>query len=538
MRNDFVIFVVVSAALVLFLGYFGHPMLFYLFVIFIPIYLLGFYDMYFAEETIMRNFPVVGRGRFLMEQMRPKIYQYFIESDTNGTPINRVNREMVYNRAKLGNDNEPFGTQYDVYSEGYEWMHHSIAAKHLDEIPEDLRLTIGGPDCKQPYNASVLNISAMSYGSLSHAAVRALNAGAKLGNFAHNTGEGGISPYHLEAGGDLIFQLGTAYFGVRDDDGKFEPSLFKEKSRYESVKMIELKLSQGAKPGHGGILPAVKNTEEIARIRHVKPGTDVLSPPYHTAFSTPCEMMEFIQELRELSGGKPVGFKMCIGSRMEFIALCKAMVKTGITPDFITIDGGEGGTGAAPHEFSDSIGMPYREGLAFAYNALVGHGLKQDIKLLTSGKIITGFDLYRAFALGADGCNAARAMMLAIGCIQALECHLNTCPTGITTHNPELVAGLNVNDKKVKVANYHKRTIHSLREMLAGAGLVNQDHINRHMVYRRITMNQIKSYAQVYPYIEEGCLLHEDTVPEHLKYDFAFADPDEFNPRIAQNLNM
>src|SRR5699024_6148731 len=285
------------------------------------------------------------------------------------------------------------------------------------------------------------------------------------------------------------------------------------------------------------MLPAVKNTPEIAEIRGVDPGIDILSPPYHTAFSSPNGLMHFVQHLRELSNGKPIGFKLCIGSRMEFISLCKAMVETEIKPDFITIDGGEGGTGAAPHEFSDSIGMPYREALAFAHNALVGFALRNDISLIASGKIITGFDLYRAFALGADGCNAARAMMLAIGCIQALECHLNTCPTGITTHRPELVAGLDVNDKRVKVYNYHKKTIDSFREMLAGAGLTHQDHINRHMVHRRLSMSETKTYAQIYPYIHEGSLLHEDTVPEHLKYDVAFADPSVFEPRIAQNLN-
>lgn len=537
MRHDFLIFIPVSAIVIILLGYFVHPFLFYFFILFIPLYLLGFYDMFFAKETIIRNFPIVGRLRFLMEQLRPKIYQYFIESDTNGTPINRVNREMVYNRAKLGNDTEPFGTQYNVYEAGYEWMTHSIAAKNVDEIDKDIRFTIGGPDCKQPYSSSILNVSAMSFGALSKNAVRALNGGAKIGNFAQNTGEGGISPYHLELGGDLIFQFGSAYFGVRDEDGNFSPELFKEKASYPAVKMIEIKLSQGAKPGHGGMLPAIKNTEEIAAIRHIKPHVDVLSPPHHTAFSTPIGLMHFVKQCRDLSGGKPVGFKLCIGSRMEFISLCKAMVETGIKPDFITIDGGEGGTGAAPHEFSDSIGMPYREGLAFAYNALVGFALKKDIKLIASGKVITGFDLHRAFALGADGCNAARAMMLAIGCIQALECHLNTCPTGITTQDPELVAGLDVNDKRVKVANYHRRTIESFREMLAAAGLKTKDHINRHMIHRRLSMAESKTYAQIYPYIHEGSLLHKDTVPEHLKYDVAFADPTAFEPRIAQNIN-
>ena len=468
----------------------------------------GYYDMFQTKKAIARNFPILGRGRYLMEDLRPKIYQYFIESDTNGTPISRIYRTVVYQRAKKQRDTTPFGTQLDVYGEGYEWMNHSIAAKDPHKLNHKPTVRVGSPQCKKPYDCSIFNVSAMSFGSLSSAAVKALNGGAKIGGFAHNTGEGGISPYHLEMGGDLIWQVGTGYFGCRDLDGNFSPEFFKANSTIETVKMIEVKLSQGAKPGHGGILPAKKNTKEISKIRNVKPGTAVISPPYHTAFTNPTELLEFVQQLRELSGGKPIGIKLCIGKKSEFVSICKAMAKTGIYLDYVAVDGGEGGTGAAPIEFSNSVGTPMREGLAFVYDTLVGFDLKQYVSILAAGKILTGFDMFRAFALGADICYSARGMMLALGCIQALECNKNNCPTGVATQDPELVAGLVVSDKKVRVANYHGETLESFVELLAAAGLEHPSEINRTLVNRRVSVLESKGYDEFYPYLEKGSLLN------------------------------
>src|SRR5690606_34727084 len=413
---------------------------------------LGYYDIFQKRHTIMRNYPVLGRLRYVLEELRPKMYQYFIESDIDGRPFNRVDRSTVYQRAKAVRDTIPFGTQLDVYAEGYEWISHSIAPKAFDSLNHDPRVVIGNKDCKQPYSASILNISAMSFGALSAAAVEALNAGAKIGNFAHNTGEGGLSDYHLKHGCDLIWQIGTAYFGCRDEEGNFNPELYAEKSQHPHVKMIELKISQGAKPGHGGILPASKNSEEIARIRHVKPHTKVASPPYHSAFNTPLEMIQFIQKLREYSGGKPVGFKLCIGHKAAFISICKAMIHLDIYPDFITVDGGEGGTGAAPQEFSNYIGAPMIDGLAFVHNILMGLDIRKHIKIIAAGKVTSAFHIARAMALGADTCNSARAMMMAGGCIQALLRDTNRCPTGNASQDPRLTIGPGVNGNNGRLA--------------------------------------------------------------------------------------
>ena len=535
MRNEFTVFAIVSLVIVTLVAHYLWQPFWWVLIILLPILLLGFYDMFQAKHAIMRNYPILGRGRYIMEELRPKIYQYFIESDIDGRPFSRIYRTIVYQRAKQQLDTAPFGTQLDVYEEGYEWMNHSIGAFDHHELEQHPRVTIGGADCKQPYSCSIYNVSAMSFGSLSWAAVEALNGGAKLGNFAHNTGEGGVSPYHSNPGGDLIYQIGTGYFGCRAEDGNFSPELFKERTKADNVKMIELKLSQGAKPGHGGILPAKKNTAEIAKIRNVKQGTAVHSPPYHKAFSTPIEMMQFIGRLRELSGGKPIGFKLCIGHRSEFFALCKAMIKTDIKPDFISIDGGEGGTGAAPLEFSNSVGMPYKEGVAFAYDALVGFGLKKDIKLFAAGKIVTGFHIFKAMALGADACYSARAMMMALGCIQALECNQNSCPTGVATHDPELVKGLVVADKKERVAHFHKETIEGFVELLAAAGLKNAEEIDRRHIYRRISMNEIKRLDQIYPYIPEGCLLSLETCPEN--YQLYLSEATEESFKIKSHLS-
>lgn len=530
MRNEFTIFAIVSLLLVGGVGYFLWSPIWWSLIILLPILTIGFYDMFQSKHAIMRNFPILGRGRYVMEDLRPKLYQYFIESETNGAPISRIFRSIVYQRAKHELATTPFGTQIDLYAEGYEWMNHSIAALNPKELVQDPRVMIGSPDCKQPYSAAIYNVSAMSFGSLSSAAIEALNGGAKIGHFAHNTGEGGISPYHLRQGGDLIYQVGTGYFGCRAKDGNFHPEEFKKRCENESVKMIELKLSQGAKPGHGGILPAKKNTPEIAKIRGIEPGIDVNSPPYHKAFNTPIGLLNLIQQMRELSGGKPIGFKLCIGHKSEFLSICKAMKQTGIYPDFISVDGGEGGTGAAPLEFSNSVGTPYREGLAFAYDALVGFDLKQYIKIIASGKIITSFDMFKTIALGADACYSARAMMLALGCIQALECNRNNCPTGVATQDPELVKGLVVSDKKERVANFQNETVHTFVELLAACGLDDMSKIKRHHIYRRITMKEILRYDEIYPYIAKGSLLQEDTVPANWKPYWLMASAESFVP--------
>lgn len=528
MRTIFILFSITSFILIAILGYFVHWAFYFLLVFAIPIFLLGIHDIFQKKHAILKNFPLVGRSRYILEWFRPKIYQYFIEPDYDGRPFSRINRSLVYSRAKKEIDTTPFGTQLNVYDESYEWMNHSITAIDPHKIEHDPRIIIGGSECLQPYAMSLYNISAMSYGSLSSNAIMALNGGAALGGFAHNTGEGGISPYHTKYGGDLIYQIGTGYFGCRAKDGTFDAALFQQKCEIPSVKMIEIKLSQGAKPGHGGILPAKKVTPEIAEIRHVELGKDVLSPPYHTAFQTPVGLLEFVRTLRQLSKGKPIGFKLCIGHEAEFLSICKAMVQTGILPDFITIDGGEGGTGAAPVEFSNSVGMPMKDGLAFAYNALEGFGLKQKIKLLASGKIVSGFDIYKALALGADATYSARGMMMALGCIQALECNKNSCPTGVATQDPSLVKGLVVSDKKQRVANFHRETLKSFIELMSASGIDNPDLINRSFIYSRISPDKVRRFDELYPYISEGCLLSEETVPNKYKTAMKLSDSSTF----------
>lgn len=512
MRKVFILSCIVVSALILFWAYYWIEALF-AFIIVAPLIYMGVVDMVQNRQAIRRNFPLLGRLRYVFEDWRPKIQQYFVESDTDGTPLNRNERSVIYQRAKKQVDTIPFGTQLNVYAEGYEWMTHSINALDHNKLDHNPRVRVGNKDCKQPYDASVLNVSAMSFGSLSPNAVEALNNGAKTGGFAHNTGEGGISPYHLKHGGDLIWQIGTGYFGARDTNGNFSPEAFKKNAERPQVKMIEIKLSQGAKPGHGGILPAKKNTPEIAAIRGVQAGTTVFSPPYHSAFNTPVGLIQFVKQLRDLSGGKPIGFKLCIGRKSEFLAICKAMVQLNIYPDFITIDGGEGGTGAAPPEFSNFVGMPLLDALAFVDDALRGFGIREHIKLDCSGKILTGFHIVRAMALGADFCNSARAMMLALGCIQALECNKNTCPTGVATQDPYFMKGLDVNDKSTRVANYHHNTVGSFVELLSSSGLDHPEKINRSHVYRRVFMNMVKTYEEIYPPLPEGCLLDGGDAP-------------------------
>jgi len=530
MRNEFFISSIAIVILLAVGGWFWPP-LWVVLGLLSPILILGYVDAFQPSQSIRRNFPVLGHGRYLMEKIRPGVQQYFIETNINGRPFNRNDRSVVYQRAKKVLSTNPFGTEEDVYEEGYEWLNHSIAAKDHKLLNHHPRTKVGGSNCTQPYDSSVLNVSAMSYGSLSKNAVLALNGGAKIAHFGQNTGEGGVSQYHLEMGGDLIYQIGTGYFGCRAEDGSFSADKFKKTVEASSVKMIELKLSQGAKPGHGGILPAKKNTPEIAKIRGVEPGKDVLSPPFHKAFNTPVGLLEFIDELRDLSGGRPVGFKLCIGHKSEFIAICKAMIATGRKPDFIAIDGGEGGTGAAPLEFSDSVGMPFREGLAFAYDVLNGFDLKKDIKLVASGKIVTGFDMFRAFALGADVCASARAMMMAVGCIQARMCNTNHCPVGVTTQNPELMAGLVVADKKQRVANFHTETITSLVELLAAAGLEHPEQIRRIHVNQRVDQHIIMRYDEVFPEVVKGCFINGD-IPKRYQRPFAEAVAESFVPHV------
>lgn len=490
--------------------------------------ILGYADMVQSRHTVRRIYPLFGRLRYVMEELRPKMYQYFIESDTDGTPFSRIDRNTIYQRAKNERDTIPFGTQYNVYAEGYEWMCHSIAPKAFDTLNHNPRVVIGNKDCTQPYSSSILNISAMSFGSLSAKAVEALNAGAKIGNFAQNTGEGGLSDYHLKHGGDIIWQIGTGYFGCRDEGGNFNPELFSEKAQHPNVKMIELKISQGAKPGHGGILPASKNSEEIARIRHITPHTIVASPPFHSAFDTPIEMVKFIKKLRDLSGGKPVGFKLCIGHKSEFIAICKAMMHLDIYPDYIAVDGGEGGTGAAPPEFSNYVGAPMIDGLDFVHNILNGLNIRQHIKIIASGKITSAFHVARAMALGADACYQARSMMMALGCIQALLCNTNKCPTGITTQDPKLTIGLVVKDKKVRVAEYHEKTIKNYVELLGASGLDETKNLTRSHIYRRISLNEMITYEELFPSIEPGSMMDESGIPLKYKLDFANADKESW----------
>lgn len=513
LRREFILVSIISVALLLALAALKLwiPAAVVAAVTGLPI-MMGGYDLLQKKHTIRANFPFVGRFRYWLETIRPEIYQYFVESNSEGVPFAREVRSVVYSRAKQQLSTLPFGTQRNVYQIGYEWINHSLTPRHLDF--KDMRITIGGPDCKKPYSASLLNISAMSFGALSNRAVLALNGGAKQGNFAHNTGEGSISDWHMKPGGDLIWQIGTGYFGCRKlKDGTFSESQFVTRARRPNVKMIEIKLSQGAKPGHGGILPAAKVTPEISEYRGVPLGKDVLSPPYHSAFSTPKGLCEFIGLLRELSEGKPVGFKLCVGKRREFLAICKAIVETGIKPDFIAVDGGEGGTGAAPLEFSNFMGCPLNEGLVFVHNALIGYGLRQDIRIIASGKITTGFDILSKIAIGADLCYSARAMMMAIGCIQAVKCNSNACPVGITTQDARLTAGFDVEDKTKRAFQYHRSTLEAVTELLGAMGLSHPKELKPWHLMRRIGPFEIKHYGELFEFLKPGALLDEDNLP-------------------------
>ena len=484
----------------------AHPALLVLLIISGGFSALGLHDYFQTHHAILRNYPIAAHIRFLLEEIRPEMRQYFFEDEKHSMPFSRDERAVVYQRAKGVLDKRPFGTNYDVYADGFEWLNHSM--KPTNAQPDDFRITIGGPDCEHPYSASVFNISAMSFGALSPNAIHALNKGAALGKFAHDTGEGGFSPYHKAGGGDIIWEIGSGYFGARNLDGTFSPEAFAKTASNPQVKMVELKLSQGAKPGHGGVLPAAKVSAEISETRGVPMGQDCVSPSGHSAFSTPVEMMQFIGEMRRLSGGKPAGFKLCIGHEWEFMAICKAMLETNIYPDFIVVDGSEGGTGAAPMEFMDHIGRPLREGLSFVHNTLVGIGVRDRIKLGASGKIASAFDITRAMALGADWCNAARGFMFAIGCIQSQSCHTDRCPTGVATQDKSRQRALVVPDKANRVANFHNNTLHALSELTAAAGLEHPSDFHREHISRRISQSEVKTFADLYPELPSGALLN------------------------------
>ncbi len=484
----------------------------WLLLIFTALSALGVYDLRQRQHAILRNYPIIGHLRFMLEAIRPELRQYFLESETEASPFSRAQRSLVYARAKGQSDKRPFGTQLDVSATGYEWITHSLAPSRL--IDHNFRLKIGGESCTQPYEISLFNISAMSFGALSANAIMALNKGAQMGGFAHDTGEGSISRHHRHHGGDLIWEVGSGYFGCRDAQGRFSQERFIENALSPQVKMIEIKLSQGAKPGHGGVLLGPKVTAEIAEARGVLMGQDCVSPSNHSSFSTPVELLQFVQQLRSLSQGKPIGFKLCIGHPWEWFSIAKAMHETQILPDFIVVDGSEGGTGAAPLEFSNHIGTPLQEGLRLVHNTLVGLNLRNKIHLGASGKIINGFDMARAIALGADWCNSARGFMFALGCIQAQTCHSGNCPTGVTTQDPQRQKALVVGDKAQRVSNFHRLTLESLKELLEAAGLKGPSDLRLHHFMRRINAYETRSLADLFPRVPPGILADRTFIAE------------------------
>jgi glutamate synthase domain-containing protein 2 len=494
-------------------------------LVFGPLALLGSRDLLQTRHSVLRNYPISAHLRFLFEGLRPELRQFFFESNLSGAPFSREQRSLVYQRAKNTVDKLPFGTELDIYSGEYAWLNHSAAPAPLSE--DFFRIAIGGPQCSNPYSASVYNISAMSFGALSANAIQALNKGARLGNFAHDTGEGGLSRYHRENGGDLIWEIGSGYFGCRNENGSFNPETFAEQATIDQVKMVEIKMSQGAKPGHGGVLPGAKVTPEIAQARHVPVGVDCVSPSAHSAFSTPIEMMEFISKLRELCGGKPVGFKLCIGHRWEFLAMCKAMRETGVHPDFIVVDGGEGGTGAAPVECSNHVGTPLRAGLRFVQNALVGANLRDHIKLGASGKIVSAFDMIGTMAIGADWCNSARGFMFAVGCIQSQSCHTNRCPVGVATQDRYRQRALVVPDKAERVYQFHRNTMEALSEIIAAAGLEHPSQVRPGYFYVRLAGNTPQAADRGAVWLRPGALL-DGSAPEPYRDYWGRADANSF----------
>jgi glutamate synthase domain-containing protein 2 len=490
--------------------------------------LLGVWDFLQPKQAIRRNYPVVGNLRFLFEKVRPEIRQYFIEADTDAVPFTRAERSLAYQRAKSVVDKRPFGTQLNVYQPQFEWINHSVAP--TDIASHDFRIDVGVGRCAKPYSASVFNISAMSFGALSKNAILALNEGARRGGFYHDTGEGSISRWHRERGGDLVWEIGSGYFGCRDEQGRFDPARFRDNAASDQVKMIEIKLSQGAKPGHGGVLPGAKVTAEIAEARGVPVGVDCISPSRHSAFSTPIELVEFVARLRELSGGKPVGIKLAIGHPWEWFAIVKAMLHSGILPDFVVVDGKEGGTGAAPIEFTDHVGTPLREGLMLVHNALVGTRLRSQIRIGASGKIVSAFDVARTMALGADWCNSARGFMFALGCLQAQTCHTGKCPTGVTTQDPRRMRALVVTDKADRVHGFHESTLETLKELVAAAGLSHPSELGPEHIIRRISSKEVRSLANLHRWVKPGDLLEGVYRQPVFKSFWAKASPDSFMP--------
>ena len=484
-------------------------------------------DYFQHKHSILRNYPLIGHARYLLEDLRPELQQYFIERNWDGRPFDRDTRSLIYERAKATNSEQAFGTERDVNATGYEYLAHTVAPIRQPDTPP--RTLVGCPDCSQPYSMSLLNVSAMSFGSLSANAVRALNKGAELGGFAHDTGEGGLSPYHQENNGDLVWEVGTGYFSTRTEDGRFDEAEFAEKSSRDQIKMVELKLSQGAKPGIGGVLPAGKVTAEIAEIREVPQGQKCVSPPAHELFSTPTELIHAIARMRELSGGKPAGFKLCVSTRAEVLAICKAIIEVGTAPDFIVVDGAEGGTGAAPLEFEDHVGMPLTHGLMTVHNALVGTGLRDRIKLGASGKVAAGNDIVKRLIQGADFTNSARAMMMAIGCIQAQICHTDKCPVGVTTQNPRRSRALVVDEKSVRVKNFHEATVAEAVKIMASMGVSDPSELTPDMLRRNIPEAETVSYADLFTWLAPGELLDEP--PQGWASDWNLASPDTFRRR-------
>ena len=494
---------------------------------------VGISDLQQTHHAILRNYPIIGHLRFLLEFIRPELRQYFIEGDSEAVPFSRAQRSLVYARSKGDSDKRPFGTQLDVREVGYEWLTHSISPSVIDS--HDFRVSVGGPQCKHPYGISLFNVSAMSFGALSANAIMALNLGAKKGGFAHDTGEGSISRYHREHGGDLIWEIGSGYFGCRNEDGTFSAERFVQNALSPQVKMIEIKLSQGAKPGHGGVLPGPKVTPEIAEARGVPVGVDCVSPAAHSSFSNPVELLQFVQKLRELCEGKPVGFKLCIGHPWEWFGIAKAMQKTGIYPDFIVVDGSEGGTGAAPVEFTDHMGMPMLEGLRLVHNTLVGLKLRKQIRLGASGKIISGFDVMRTLALGADWCNSARGFMFALGCIQAQTCHTGNCPTGVTTQDPKRQVALVVPSKADRVRNFHRQTLESVQEMLQATGLSAPSDLRLNHIMRRVSEHEVQNLSDLMLSVKGGALLEPHDLEGLFAKYWQAASPDSF--QLSASLN-